>query len=210
MTVPVISARLLDLPWHLLSPSVRVDVLSVVACDKPAIRICLPCPESRHAVALVIAAGNWSSADDGTYLVAAQDNRIARHILAVDRASEPHVRELGLLLGYPTCCVAAAVEAGEANIDSHASHLGARCDRQKVWLLDPRGYGEGLALVPFVACSPRCVAAQHHAVAAQSFVEAHARQPRWGHEPWVTWRATLQSLAATTDQEQCEDGTLMT
>jgi len=200
-------ACLLDLPWHLLSPSVRVDVLGVLACDKPAIRFRLPHAKARNAVAPIIAAANWSSVDDGAYLVAARDSRLARQILAVDRTPEPHVPELGLLLGYPPCCVAAAAQAGEANIDSHANRIGAQCDLQKVWMLDPRGYTKGVALVSFIACSPRCVVAQHEALTAQSFVKSHVTHARRGREPWATWRATLQTMAGTGAMSECDGQT---
>jgi hypothetical protein len=185
----------LDLPFADLPASVRVDVLGILAYGKPAIRI----PTSRHAVARVaevVTAVGWSYACDEDYLVAAPASEVATHILEVDRSAEPHTLQLGLLLGYPVCCARAAAHAGEENIDHHAARLGAECDRQHARHLDPREYLAGIALVPYVACTPRCASALQHARAAVNYIDAAVIAAAAPVEPWQTWVQAVSTLLA--------------
>jgi len=183
----------LDLPWLDLRPSVRVDILGVLASGKPAIRIPLRDYPVTVEVMNVITAVGWSAARDHEYLVAAPTSELARHILDVDRRPQPHALELGRLLGYPECCTRAAATAGEENIDAHAAQLGTACDRVGAPDLDPRGYAEGIALVPYVACSPRCPQAMRHAHAARRHITGTTRTAET-REPWATWLHTHELL----------------
>jgi hypothetical protein len=177
----------LDLPWLDLPASVRVDILGVLAYGKPAIRI--PLRETvTSRVTDVITAVGWSAARDDEYLVASPTLERARHILDVDRSTQPHALELGLLLGYPKCCARAAAVAGEENVDAQAVRLGAACDRVGTHNLDPRGYGEGIALVPvrrMLTTVPPSAAARSAGKTACHGNRAHGRDSR-----------TLDDLAA--------------
>jgi hypothetical protein len=182
-----------DLPWSDLPASVRIDVLGILAYGKPAIRIPICDNTIASRLAAAITAVGWSHARDDEYLVAAPTAALARHILNIDSSTQPHTLELGVLLGYPECCARAAAHAGEDNIDSHALRLGADCDREGVPYLDPRGYSMGVALVPYVACAPRCPQALHHAHAAQLHIAAATTRTE-AREPWRTWRRTLDTI----------------
>lgn len=184
----------IDLPWLDLSPSVRVDILGIHAYRKPAIRIAVrDAAIAARTTASFVDAG-WASARDEEYLVAASTGQMARHILDVDRRTQPHALELGLLLGYPECCARATAAVGEENIDDQAKRLGEDCDREQVHHLDARHYLTGLALVPYVACSPRCSHAMRHAKAASAYIAHATATTAVGQEPWITWRRTLDSV----------------
>jgi hypothetical protein len=184
----------LDLPWADLPPSVRVDVLGILAQNKPAIRI--PVGERRTAaqVARVVAAVGWSHANDEDFLVAASSPEVASHVLDVDRSAQPHTLDLGLLLGYPACCARAAAHVGEGNIDQLAVRLGTDCERERAPHLDPRHYAKGIALVSYVACSPRCPTALQHAWASIRYINASVEGAAVQKEPWLTWHKTVEAL----------------
>lgn len=186
----------LDLPWADLPASVRVDVLGILAYGKPAIRIPIGNHTVAERVAVVITAVGWSYASDEEYLVAAPVPEVALHILDVDRSTEPHTLELGLLLGYPLCCARAAANAGEENIDRLAASLGANCDRERAPQLDPRGYPAGTALVSHVACSPQCPSALRDAQAAIIHIDAAIPDVDRSAEPWQTWHQAASMLRA--------------
>jgi hypothetical protein len=182
----------IDLPWSDLSPSVRVDILGVYAYRKPALRIAVPHAAIASRTIDAFADAGWASALDEEYLVAAPTAQMARHILDVDRRSQPHALELGLLLGYPACCAQATADVGEEDIDDHVLRLGEDCDRGQAHRLDPRGYLRGLALVPYLACSPHCSPALRHADAACAFISQAAGTAVVDEEPWITWRRTIE------------------
>ncbi len=190
----------IDLPWFDLSPSVRVDLLGVYAYRKPALRIAVRDAAIAACVTAVLTDVGWASAHDDEYLVAAPTAQMARHILNVDRRPQPHALELGLLLGYPECCARAVAVIDEANIDDHAMRLGDDCDREQVHHLDPRGYLTGVALVPYVACSPRCSRAMCHAYAACAYIVQTAATTDVDQEPWITWLLTLDSVLRPRDR----------
>ena len=186
----------LKLPFADLPASVRVDVLGILAYGKPAIRIPISDRTIAGRVIDVITAVGWAYASDADYLVAAPAPEVAAHILDVDRSPEPHTLELGLLLGYPACCANAAAHAGEENIDSHAERLGADCDREGTPHLNPCEYPAGIALVPYVACSPRCPSALQHARAAIDYVGAATTDAATPMEPWRTWHQAVSTVRA--------------
>jgi hypothetical protein len=186
----------LELPFADLPASVRVDVLGILAYSKPAIRIPISDPTVTKRVVAVITAIGWSHATDEEYLIASAAPEAAVHILEVDRDVEPHTLKLGLLLGYPACCARAAAHACEENIDRHAAHLGGDCDRERAPHLDPRKYSAGIALVPYVACSPRCPNALQHARAAINHINAATNHAATLAEPWRTWRQAVLTLEA--------------
>ncbi|WKU04458.1 hypothetical protein [Micromonospora sp. HUAS LYJ1] len=188
----------LDLPWADLPASVRVDVLGILAYRKPAIRIPLGDHTVAERVAAVITEVGWSHASDEEYLVAAPLPEVALHILDVDRRTEHHTLELGLLLGYPLCCARAAATAGEEDIDRLAARLGANCDRAGAPQLDPRDYPSGIALVSYIACSPRCPSALRDARAAIGCIDTAIPEVDMSTEPWRTWGQAARTLRTRT------------
>jgi hypothetical protein len=190
----------IDLPWPDLSPSVRVDVLGIHAYRKPALRIAVRDAAIAACTTAAFADAGWASAHDEEYLVAAATAQMARHILEVDRMPQPHALELGLLLGYPECCARATAAIGEENIDAQATRLGEDCDLEQAHHLDARGYSTGLALVPYVACSPRCSRAMRHANAACAYIAQTTATTALDHEPWITWRRSLDSVVRPHDR----------
>lgn len=183
----------IDLPWPDLSPSVRVDILGIHAYRKPALRIAVRDIAIAACTAAALTEAGWASVHDEEYLVAAPTAQMAQHILDVDRGPQPHALELGLLLGYPECCARATAAIGEEHIDDHATRLGDDCDREQAHHLDPRGYQTGVALVPYVACSPHCSRAMRQANAACAYIAQTTATTAVDQEPWVTWRRTLDS-----------------
>ncbi len=181
----------IDLPWSDLSPSVCVDLLGVHAYRKPALRIAVRDAAIAARTTVAFTDFGWASARDNEYFVAAPTAQMARHILEVDRRRQPHALELGLLLGYPECCARAIAGIGEENIDDHAARLGDDCDREQARHLDPRGYLTGVALVPYLACSPHCSRAMLHANAACAYIAQTTANTAVDQEPWITWRRTL-------------------
>lgn len=136
-------------------PSVAVDMLGVLAGSKPAMRAAL----GVRADALV----SWAASnglvgirDTDGYVALAVSGANARRVLAVDRSREPHVLELGRLLGYPECCCEKVARIGEAGIDDYA-------DTTRNWqfggrfrLIDPAHYRLGQAAISHLPCSSTC------------------------------------------------------
>lgn len=138
-------------PWIAVRPSAAVDLLTFAA-GRPAMRLQLVrdgdlLRQWAEAMAL-------SFATDGDYAVVARDGVDASQILAVDRSTDPHTTELGILLGYPGCCAKAAARWGEDRLDDAAQRM-QRSERLQ--LLDITRYGEGIALVSHIPCAPGCV-----------------------------------------------------
>ena len=140
-----------------LPPSAAIDLLGLMAGAKPAARIVA----GSHAPVLVdwAALARLESVRDETgHVVVAATRDAAATVMALDRAPGPHEYELGLLLGYPHCCVQAVARIGEASIDAHAASA-ARWDLQgRFRLIDTRSYRLGQALISHVPCGPRCQA----------------------------------------------------
>lgn len=189
------------LPWDLLSLSARVDLLGLLSGVRPAIRLT---HGSSDAVPVMIAA--WAvetglgSAGDDEYTVISSDGPHASLVLDWDRATVPHERELGRLLGYPSCCTQAIADIGEQHIDAAAGRAAAGKFEGEFQLIDVAQYGQGLALLSHVPCSPRCSASLEQALAVRSFL-ATAPVGLPG-EPWGTWSAIRDWSSARLGQER--------
>ena len=153
-------------PWSQVQLSVAVDLLALAA-GRPAIRL-----EAAASVPLEA----WASerelalARDESFAVVARSPVLAATVLQVDRSAEPHMIELGVLLGYPRCCALYANEYGEHRIDELAATIAGRRPSREQRLLDISRYSDGLALVSHVPCSPQCAASLMQARAALTTV----------------------------------------
>jgi hypothetical protein len=170
-----------------LRPSTIIDILVWWATAKPAIRSRL-CDLSDSTVLREWAqmqGADFALDDDGFFCIA-RDGR-GDEVLELDRRATTHEYELGLLLGYPECCVASIAKVGEHFIDRRAAEV-SRCHfRPPYHLITPGGYTRGAALISHVPCTPRCTASLRIALAVRAYVIAH---PRCSHSDPL-WRAGM-------------------
>ena len=102
-------------------------------------------------------------ATDEDYCVLARTAETAQLVLDLDAAPGRHTRELGVALGYPACCAAAAAQYGDEGLDDWARVQAARMPDG---LLHIEGYARGDALVSHIPCSIDCAASLQQAARA--------------------------------------------
>ena len=150
-----------DFPWSQAPPSVAVDLLALAA-GRAAVRFELLASAPLEAWA---SERHLAVVRDESFAVVARSSDLAAAVLQVDRSAEPHLIELGVLLGYPQCCARHANELGEHRLDELAALAAGRRLSGDQQLIDISRYSDGLALVSHVPCSPQC---------APSLMQAHA------------------------------------
>jgi hypothetical protein len=177
------------LPREKLSASACVDFLHLVALDKPAVRIKVPESEFHDLVHWCMQYGyGWSSDAEG-FLCVARSKLIANRVLEVDQGTEPHELDLGLLLGYPSCCCEAVAEMGESRIDEYAVAAAKWDFHGRFRLIDPSGYTQGASLICHLPCSPHCEASLNIAIRAVGFLRGRLEHPAFAS--WMRWTQLL-------------------
>lgn len=166
------------LPLLDLRPSTVIDILVWSATNKPAIRSqlldrCDSVPLREWADAQ----GANFALDDAGFFCIARDGA-AHNLLELDRRGASHEYELGIMLGYPTCCVGSIAAVGERNIDGRASLASCWYFAPPYDLISPAGYLKGAALISHVPCTPSCVPSLGIATAVRDYVVA---RPRCNH-----------------------------
>lgn len=151
-------------PWHGLPPSARVDLLTMLAAPRPAMRTRTALTISElHEWSRLVRLCGWGLAADTDYAVIATSPRLAIKILVLDAAPGRHTLALGLALGYPACCAAAAECRGDDGLDDWA--------RQQATAI-PSGplhtgqYLAGNALISHIPCGSGCSSSLEHAARA--------------------------------------------
>ena len=183
------AAAFAALPHRTLPLSAGVDFLHMVACGKPAVRFKLTEHGSTDLALWCAAHGDACRVDEDGFCCVAPTLSLAERVLEVDRRTEPHELELGLLLGYPRCCSEGVAEIGESAIDDHAAVVARWPYAGRYRLIDPSGYRRGDSLVCHLPCSPACGPSLELALRAARFLEYRLRHPpfdRWSH-----WAAML-------------------
>lgn len=163
----------------------------MLACGKPAVRFKLP-----ELSAADLALERWCAAhgyacevDEDGFCCVAPTLALAEHVLEVDRRTEPHELELGLLLGYPRCCSQAVAEIGESAIDDYAAVVARWPYAGRYRLIDPSGYRRGDSLICHLPCSPTCGPSLDLALRAAHFLESRLGCPPF--DRWSRWAALL-------------------
>lgn len=153
-------------PWREMRPSARVDLLTLLAAERPAMRTQrLQSASAGAAWSRLVRDAGWAVATDEDYCVLARTAETAQRVLKLDAALERHTRELGLALGYPTCCASAAVQHGDEGLDDWARVQAARIPDG---LLHIGGYARGNALLSHIPCSADCAASLQQAARAET------------------------------------------
>ena len=175
-----------SIPREALPASAAVDVLHLSANLKSAFRSRLTTPSLFSVVQL------WCEqhclafrVDQDGFVCVARTIGLATRILRVDRSLEPHERELGSLLGYPTCCSELVACVGESSIDMLAEQVRGWQFVGEYRLIDPSGYLDGNSLICHLPCSPRCSDSLAIARSALIFANQHRFEP--GFERWSNW-----------------------
>jgi hypothetical protein len=177
------------LPRDKLLASAWVDFLHLVALDKPAVRIKVPELGLHDLAHWCTQYGyEWSSDAEGFYCVA-RNRRIADRVLEVDQGTEPHELDLGMLLGYPSCCCEAVAEVGESRIDEYAMAAAKWEFQGRFQLIDPAGYAHGASLICHLPCSPSCEASLNIAIRAAEFLRGRLEHPAFAS--WMRWTQLL-------------------
>lgn len=173
------------LPLKQLPASTWVDFLHLVALGKPAVRVRVSEPGRQDLARwCTIYRYAWSSDTDGFFCVAHSQN-LADHILEVDRRTEPHELNLGLLLGYPSCCCEAVAELGESKIDDYAMAVASWGFQRQFRLINPSGYTQGASLICHLPCSPCCEDSLKIAMRAARFLRERLEHPAFAS--WLRW-----------------------
>ncbi|GAA0460250.1 hypothetical protein GCM10009095_29940 [Sphingomonas molluscorum] len=140
-----------------LAPSAITDIVQLLACTKPVVRIRVDRRASelrRWARRL----GLFTSSDLDGYAALSRDPTLARRVLDLDRRPGRHTFALGMLLGYPACCSRTAARVGDEGIDGRHAVLATRRFHGRFRAIDPEGYASGSSKVSHVPCSHRCIA----------------------------------------------------
>jgi hypothetical protein len=182
-------AKIIALPRRLLSASAWVDFLHLIALDKPAVRVNVP-ELGRHNLAHWCAQyGYECTADTEGFFCVAPSKLVADRVLEMDRQAEPHELDLGLLLGYPSCCCEAVAQLGESRIDEYATTMASWKFRHRFRLIDPSGYTQGASLICHLPCSPCCEASLDIAIRAAKFLRGRLEHPAFAN--WSRWAGLL-------------------
>lgn len=178
-----------SLPHITLPLSAGVDFLHLVACGKPAVRFKLTEHGSVHLAKWCAAHGYACLVDEDGFCCVAPTVHRATRVLEVDRRTEPHELELGLLLGYPQCCCAAIAAVGESAIDEHAAVVATWPFEGRFRLIDPSGYRMGDSLICHLPCGPRCEPSLQLVSRAASFIRGRLAGAPFGR--WSRWASLL-------------------
>jgi len=177
------------LPRQRLQPSAWVDFLHFLVLEKQAVRV-KPQVSGIHELA------RWSAqygyewdADEEGFCCVASSKRLARQILEIDRRTDPHELELGLLLGYPRCCCEAISLVGERKIDEHAKTVAAWQFESDFRFINPSAYLRGASLICHLPCSPNCAASLEIAVSVWRFLKRYLSYPVF--RSWSAWASVL-------------------
>lgn len=170
-------------------------MLHLASGVRPTIRFAVPdCSAAREVRAWAATTGFFAADDESYVVVSRASAEAAKRAMGVDRSSGPHTFELGLLLGYPTCCAQAAGSHGEASLDDWASSTAS-------WELDAlndvlnvTGYSVGRSWLSHIPCSPTCAASLDMALRTRRWLEAQAAGNATD-APWNTWNDLLRTLA---------------
>ncbi len=169
-----------DWPWAVagaLQPESGVDtltdppgtsVLELAAFEaglKPAVLL----PQSREqaeGTAARFAHCRVLDLASGTLFVAAHRARDLETLVQLRSAADPdpHLREIGALLGYPKCCVDAFARLSDRSDDArtrYATARGTAAEANWAWPLNDTG----VRVLPFFACSYTCPHARKQAEA---------------------------------------------
>ncbi len=159
-----------------LPASAAVDLLGVLADVKPAARVEAGAlaPELVEWAALT---GLAAATDPEGYVALARTHKVAAELLAIDRATGAHEYELGLMLGYPTCCSELIATIGEASIDARAATVARWSLDCAFRLIDIAGYKRGEALISHVPCHARCTPSLDLAAALRPTAERVSGTP---------------------------------
>lgn len=183
------AAAFATLPRGELPLSAGVDFLHMLACGKPAVRFKLTEHGSADLTRWCAAHGYACRVDEDGFCCVAPTVSLAERVLEVDRRSEPHELELGLLLGYPRCCCESVAEVGESAIDDHAAVVARWPYTGRYRLIDPSRYRRGESLVCHLPCSPTCTPSLELALRAARFLKVWLGRPPF--DRWCRWAALL-------------------
>lgn len=164
-----------SIKWQHLPASAKVDLTQFIAQIKPAIRTKLLCKAYASELIQLIHSYGWYFAGDGEgYVVIAREKNLPKMIMDVDQSNQPHENQLGLLLGYPSCCCRFVSErGGENNIDELASKRKKIEFKGEYTLIDVSHYLEGISLLSHVPCSYQCFPSLRIAKEMKNFIHQH-------------------------------------
>lgn len=184
------------LPWAQLAPSVRVDVLQLAANAKPAIRLMSATTSwnLREELRQWATCNGLGAASDDRYTCIARDQVTATRTLAIDISIRPHEFELGLSLGYPTCCCESIRWLGESAIDERAQEIETWVFPGPFVIINPDRYSQGGALLSHLPCAPTCEASFQLASSAIEWIQTRSGDSYPSTEPWATWTETVRRL----------------
>jgi hypothetical protein len=149
-----LARRLASLPAG-LPASLTVDALGLLAGTKPALRV-FAAPLQDELLRWADTEGWAAAVDVDGVVVIASEPRVANQILRLDRSRTRHAHEMGILLGYPTCCSTRIATLGEAAIDQRCIEIERWSFRGRFRVIDPTGYRDGRAVLSHLPCSVAC------------------------------------------------------
>lgn len=155
-------------------PSVLIDLINLCAIPaKKAIRI----PYKNNEIDLLNIFKDFADKNaldfcyDEQFVIISKEKN-AQLIHEVDLSSEKHVKQLGELLGYPSCCVNFMNQYEENEIDKVEIDISGERNYKEYWkLIDPKNYRIGRSLISHVPCSESCVNSLIYAVLVLIFIK---------------------------------------
>ncbi|MBK7918041.1 MAG: hypothetical protein IPJ94_17650 [Chloroflexi bacterium] len=175
-----------SLPPAILTDSAWVDFLHFVACGKPVVRT-----KVKNEFSLRVLQ-QWCSTrrlffleGNDRYVCIGSDAEITQKVLEIDQSPQPHVFELGQMLGYPKCCCEFVSTVGESQIDELEIQVTNWNFCGQFRLIDPKGYLFGTSLICHIPCSTTCAASLQLAHTAIKYIRINQNYAFTGR--WKRW-----------------------
>lgn len=117
------------------------------------------------------------------YLYIGIEKDFISQVSKVDHSHKRHERELGILLGYPICCVEKIAEVGEEYIDDFENWLITQSFEGAFQLINPVNYRKGFAFISHVPCSTKCQESLAQALLFSKFLIENKNEKLLN--PWI-------------------------
>ncbi len=149
--------------------SARIDFLLFLLKIKPCLRTRIDLDNDKCDAFLlwVKSLSFFCSISHYDFLYISSDEKLLDRVITLDHSEKAHEKELGSLLGYPSCCTEKIAQVGERNIDDFESWLITQNFVDSFKYINPNLYQVGRAFISHVPC---CTTCQSSLFCAEEFI----------------------------------------
>lgn len=171
------------MPWAYLPESFKVDFSLLLLNLKPSVRFVARVDFYLEMLQQIMSSYCIALVNNSVYI--SRTKNVLDRIIISDHKLTPHEKELGYLLGYPSCCCEKVESIGEYNIDLYETQFVKTVERKS--LLDISHYKEGIALLSHIPCSLKCNASLKMAESFLNLIKISTNSEK----PFSLWRNRL-------------------